>query len=561
MKASDYIAQFLSTKGVSDVFGYPGGMAVHFMDSLSKRKDIHVHTNYHEQGAAFAACGYAQASGKIGVCYSSSGPGFTNLITGIANAYFDSVPMIIFTFNVNTYESARKLSIKQKGFQEMDVIAVSKSFTKYHAYIDDVNSLSYELEKAYQIAMDGRKGPVHLDIPMDVSRLALEPNDAFYAIENKYHTDYLRNVKSLIDQALRPCIIIGAGIKGVQRQKIAALVKHMHMPVVTSMIASDVLPSESPYHYGFLGAYGDRSANFIVTKADLIISLGSRLDVRQVSTNKANFAPYAKLIRVDIDKTELEYKIKEDEYVIFDEIDHVIDQLMTVDIQNTFESWLCVCDEINGRLAMMDTAYANEAMRVLSKRIEDDVIITADVGQNQVWVAQSFEVKPHQQVLYSGNFGSMGYSLPAAIGAYYGSRKPVVSINGDGGIQMNIQELQFIVREHLPVKAVIFNNQALGMIRHFQEMYMEENYTQTTSTSGYLAPNFRKIADGYGLPFRRFCDLDSLTHAEFVFDEPEIIEIVLPQLTHVYPKLAMGRPNQDQEPLLDRVLYDYLMAL
>lgn len=561
MKASDYIAQFLSAKGVSDVFGYPGGMAVHFMDSLSKRDDVHLHTTYHEQGAAFAACGFAQVSGKIGVCYSSSGPGFTNLITGIANAYFDSIPLIALTFNVNTYESAQELPIKQKGFQEMDVIAVSKSFTKYSAYIEDVDSLPYELEKAYQIAMDGRKGPVHLDIPMDVSRLTLEPSNVAYNIEKKYHKDYLPKVKLLLEQASRPCLIIGAGIKGVKRQKITALVKHMHIPVVTSMIASDVLPSESPYYYGFLGAYGNRSANFIVTKADLVISLGSRLDVRQVSTNKANFAPNAKLIRVDIDKAELEYKIKEDEYVIYDEIEHVIDQLMTLKIQNTVEPWLCVCDEISRNLAMMDRAYANEAMLTLSKRIADDVVITADVGQNQVWVAQSFAVKAQQQVLFSGNFGSMGYSLPAAIGAYYGSRKPIVSINGDGGIQMNIQELQFIAREHLPVKVVIFNNQALGMIRHFQEMYMEENYTQTTSTSGYLAPDFKKIADGYGLPFRRFSDLDSLSHADFLFNEPEIIEIDLPQLTHVYPKLAMGRPNQDQEPLLDRELYDYLMSL
>ena len=567
VKISDWIVNFLVKKNITDVFGYPGGMAVHFMDSLSKNTLINSHVTYNEQGAAFAACSYAQIKNNVGVCFSSSGPGFTNLITGITNAYFDSVPILILTFNVNTYESARYMPIKQKGFQEMDVLSIAKKITKKAYYIEDCDEIPKIFEQAYEIALTGRRGPVLIDIPMNISREFIENSKyskalEFHNLNINYHEIFLQKFNELIKQSKQPCFIFGNGLMNINRKLLNSVIDKYKIPVVTSMVAVDLIQTNNPFSYGFLGAYGHRETNFIVAKSDLIISIGSRLDVRQISTNSSNFAPQANLLRIDIDDDELTNKVKNNEIQINIDAIKAIELLLenNIDIP-VFNEWINKCNEIKYRLDGHDDQLGNKYIKELSRHLEADSIITTDVGQNQVWVAQSFEIQSNQRLLFSGNFGSMGYSLPASIGAYYASLKPIYSFNGDGGIQMNIQELQFIGREKLPIKIFILNNNSLGMIRHFQEMYMEENYTLTTKEGGYTNPDFELIAKAYNLDYSKIENLEQIMTLDLKNQKPEIIEIILPDKTYVFPKLAMQKPNQDQEPLLNRELYDYLMSL
>lgn len=566
MKVSDYIVEFFIARGVTDVFGYPGGMVTHLMDSFSHRADrIHAHVNYHEQAAAFCACGYAQVSKIPGVAYATSGPGATNLITGIANAYFDSIPTVFLTGQVNTYEAKGELPIRQQGFQETDILSMVKGITKYCAYVSRPEDIRQELEKAWYYANEGRKGPVLLDIPMNVQRGDIDPNNIaiFEKIREEY-SDFQDKKEQCLEWTIlaeRPVLLIGAGVKQAgEEAAVRHLAERWGIPVVSSMTAFDVFSAEHSNYFGFIGAYGNRTANFIVAKSDLIISLGSRLDMRQVGAHTKNFGGKAKLIRVDLDTNEFSRKIKEDELQITCGIAEFVKE--TGDFfQGTFQPWLTVCQEIKERLKNLDDRKPNIWIRRFSEKLPEDIAVTTDVGQNQVWVAQSLKVKKGQQVLFSGGHGAMGYSLPAAIGAYYGSRKPVVCFCGDGGLQMNIQELQFVAREKLPVLIVILNNSALGMIRHFQEMYFQSNYYQTMKEGGYTVPDFEKIAYAYGLDYYRIETDRDMERYEPDFDKPQIVEILLPEPTYVFPKLEFGKPNQDQEPLLDRGLYQELMEL
>lgn len=568
MKVSDYIVDFFVEKGVTDVFGYPGGMVTHLMDSFyNKRDKIAAHVNYHEQASAFCACGYAQVTGKAGVAYATSGPGATNLITGICDAYFDSIPTIYITGQVNTFESKGHMNVRQRGFQETDIVAVTEKITKYSSYVGEAENIRYELEKAWYIAHAGRKGPVLLDIPADILRAQIEPESLQgYGVQN-VETENIekacKRIAGLVEKAKRPVLLVGAGIKAAGAvEDVRAIVQKWNVPVVSSMLACDIFAGDTDYYYGFIGAYGMRRANFIVAKADLVVALGSRMDVRQVGAKRADFAPNATLLRVDIDAGELEYKVHEDEVTIRCDAKELLEKLYDheVNLQN-MEDWILVCKQIAERLGDMDCRKPNELLYHFSKKIPEDVVITTDVGQNQVWIAQSFELKKGQRVFFSGGHGAMGYSLPAAIGAYYATKEPVICFSGDGGIQMNIQELQFISREQIPVIIVILNNNALGMIRHFQEMYFDSVYCQTTENGGYTAPNFERIAKAYDIAYNRIQSLQDVENYSYEVNGPQIVEMILEGPTYVFPKLEFGKPNQDQEPLLERGVYNELMAL
>lgn len=562
MKVSDYIVEYLIAKNITDVFGYPGGMVTHFMDSLSKRSDrISAHLAYHEQGAAFAACGYAQASGKVGVAYATSGPGATNLITGICNAYFDSVPTLFITGQVNTFESKSEMNVRQRGFQETDIVSIVQPVTKYAVRIDNAEDVKYQLDYAFHTALSDRKGPVLLDIPMNIFRADIAPeelNDYSSVLQNnKFESSDV--LVDMLAHSRKPLLLLGNGIKSAYMvDEINEAVKKLNIPVVTTMIAVDVAAGYK-YNYGFIGAYGNRTANFLASKCDLLIAVGARLDVRQVGAKRENFAPSAKIIRIDIDTAELDYIVHRDEIHICADINSVVDMLNKIEYKNHSE-WLSLCETIKDKLCGIDDKLPNHLVNELGQMIPENTVITTDVGQNQVWVAQSLKLKMGQKVLFSGGHGAMGYSLPAAIGACIASsKKPTVCFSGDGGIQMNIQELMAVSREKLPIKIVLLNNYSLGMIRHFQEMYFEKNYTQTTVAKGYAVPDFSFIAEAYGIKY--ICceskeDIRSIDKTVFESSAPIFIEIKIKEDTYVYPKLEFGKPNQDQEPLLERTLYN-----
>lgn len=568
MKISDFIVDFLVKKGITDVFGYPGGMVTHLMNSFYNNKEITAHVNYHEQGAVFAACGYAQTRDVPGVVYATSGPGATNMITGICHAYFDSIPLICITGQVNTFEQKQELPIRQCGFQETDIVSMVQGVTKYAVSVKTADELVTALDYAYTVCLEGRKGPVLIDVPMDILRATIE-NVAI----NKRQDGVIRYtlgeyekivIRDMLANASRPCIIIGGGVKSTEaRAYIKQFAVNAQIPIVSSMLAVDVIGRNEKKYYGFIGAYGHRKANFIVAKSDLIISIGTRLDIRQVGAIKTNFAPNSKLIRIDIDKNEFARRIKNDEVQILADAVNACEYLVSISNEKCCDKseWLSVCEEIASKLSQENELCSNWYMEEISKRISDNVVITTDVGQNQVWAAQSFQVKDSQKMLFSGGHGAMGYSLPAAIGAYYGSRQPVVSFNGDGGVQMNIQELQFVDREQLPIAIIIFNNAALGMIRHFQEMYFEKIYYQTTSKGGYSVPDFGKVAKAYNIDYDRIACKEDIDKINWCIDKPRVIEVWLEDDTYVFPKLEYGKPNQDQEPLIDRAMYQYLMDL
>lgn len=569
MKLSDYIVTFLIEQGITDVFGYPGGMVTHLMDSFDKYKNnISAHVNYHEQASSFCACGYAQIANKPGVAYATSGPGATNLVTGIANAYFDSIPCVFITGQVNTYESKGNLLVRQKGFQETDILSIVKSITKYSVRINNAEDIKYELEKAFYISINGRPGPVLIDIPMNIQRENIIPEQLKEYKVNKEEEviDYnvIKNkILYMLEKSKKPVILAGNGINtsgiGKDFRKFCELI---NIPVITSMISKDILPNELKNNFGFIGAYGSRCANFIVMNSDLIISIGSRMDCRQTGSNLSIFAEKAKILRIDIDKGELTNKIKEDEVSIAVDLKNLIGLMNTheFNIGHKYIKWIEACNEVKKELENIESSYKNDIIEEISHKVSDKSIITTDVGQNQVWVAQSFILKEHQRMIFSGGHGAMGYSLPSAIGAYYASGRTVISFNGDGGLQMNIQELQFIARENIPIKIVLLNNHSLGMIRHFQEMYFNCNFVQTKKDYGYTTPDFEKIAGAYNLRYLKIMSITEVSKCEklMIDNKPCFIEINLSDTTYLYPKLAMGRAINDQDPLLDRKLFNKL---
>lgn len=576
MKVSDFIVNFLINKGITDVFGYPGGMVTHLMDSFEKYKNnINVHVNYHEQASAFSACGYAQCSHKPGVAFATSGPGATNLITGICNSYFDSIPCIFITGQVNTYESKGNLLVRQKGFQETNIVSMIKNVTKGAVYIkssEDFPKLFYEL---YCLAISGRPGPVLIDIPLNIQRENIEDDVAqFYikkevkSIDNTIDNFQVDDVVDILKESNRPCMIVGAGIRqSGQINEFRKFVGNLKIPILTSMIAIDVLEKDNPYNYGFIGSYGSRVANFITSKSDLIISIGSRLDCRQTGSNLSIFALNAQIIRIDIDKNEMTNKIKENEIQYNIDLKDFFNYMNTASFNECYDKflkWNNICVEIGKKLNYIDNLFPNTIINKLSDFFPDECVITTDVGQNQVWVAQSINNKSKHRVLFSGGHGAMGYSLPAAIGAYYACKLPVICIVGDGGLQMNIQELEFIRRENIPIKIMLINNYSLGMIRHFQEMYFDSVFSQTVENKGYSTPDFSRLVKAYDIDYlsiEGLCDIKSDIRKILFNSRPTFIEVKIKQKTYVFPKLAINKPIEDQEPLIDRELFNIIKNL
>ena len=563
MKLADYIAAFLAEQGCTHVFGYAGGAVTHLIDSLYQRQDIQFIGTYHEQGAAFAAEGYARRKNDIGVAIATSGPGATNLLTGIGSAYFDSIPCLYLTGQVNTYEYKGDLAVRQLGFQETDIVSIVKPITKYAVRLTDPRQIRYELEKAIFLANSGRKGPVLLDIPMDIQRADIREQDLVgYQAEptEKMEKSWLSPLLELFKKAKRPVILVGGGVQLSGAQGLFnQLAKQLKIPIVCSLMGRDVYDNTNDNYFGMIGAYGNRYANLIIANSDFILALGSRLDSRQTGPVNS-FAREAKLVRVDIDNNELAKKIKKDEYAIQADIGGFLRTLNeNLDqINNSAAStWLeqaRVYQQKYPSFKTSDLSDPNFIMLEISKLASENDIICLDVGQNQMWAAQSMKITQSQRLLISGGMGAMGFSVPAAIGAYYQNphQGKVLALAGDGGMQMNIQELALIKRNHLPIKIIVLNNHSLGMIRHFQEMYFEGRYNATIKD--YEAPDFCKIASAYGIQAVQVKASQELRNLKPLLssNEPVFIEIQLPQTTYVYPKLSINRPIEDQDPLLTR---------
>lgn len=573
IKASYYIVEWLSSHGVDTVFGYQGGMVTHLADSISNHHNMRFVQVYHEQTAAFAAVGYARHNCRLGVAIATSGPGATNLITGVADAFFDSVPVIFITGQVNTYEYKYDKPIRQLGFQETNIVEVVKPITKYAKLVDKVDDLPNELAKAFVIANSGRKGPVLLDLPMNIQRefLSREPLVDIKQQEKATNTAVLEldltEVLVEIKKSKRPLLLVGGGIATANAFELLNLfIEKTKLPFVSSLLGKTACNEKLEQYVGTIGSYGNRCANMAIANADLLLVLGARLDVRQTGGVISGFVKDGKIIHLDIDRNELEHSRISDKSNINVDIRDALKWLISK-VEPQFNS------EWHNYLTMLKNNY-NQTQEIIRTQVKhapydlmsylniiskDSDIYCADVGQNQMWAMQMLQLTQNQRFYTSGGFGAMGSALPISIGVAFAKKSDatIYSINGDGGAHMALQSLMLIKQYDLPIKVIVINNKTLGMITQFQELYFNNNMVGTTAQGGYLVPDFELLAKAYGLSYFRVDQTDNREFYEndFIgFRQAKncLLEYIIDNDCRVYPKLEFNQPIYNSSPALPK---------
>ena len=557
MRADKWIVNYLIEKGVTDVFGIPGAIVLDFLYAIDAEKSkITPHLCYHEQGAAFAACGYAQATGKLGVAYATRGPGFTNMVTAIADAYYDSIPTMFITAH-SLLELDPEMRVLNN--QEIDTVSLVKDITKKAVRIDKIEDLQKELNSAYIAATTGRKGPVFIDFysglfSKDIEEEALSQKIGLMTAEVK---NMIMDVEERISNSKRPIILIGNGAR-----ENAALIEQIsikfNIPVLSSRAGQDIVPNFRNY-YGFVGSRATRYSNFILSKTDLIISIGNRMAFPVKSKSFTPVVDNAHTIRIDIDATEFNRFIPNCTNYAVDSKTALLTLLNSNLCYPDDEDWISVCQSIKEHLVHYDmNAVIDNVMNIIG-RYDSTSPIVCDVGNHSFWITTAYSYQnASNRILYSGSFGTLGSALPKSIGAYYATRKPVICFTGDQGIQFNIQELQCIVSNQLPITVVIINNNSSGMIMEREIAKYGNHLVHTTTEDGYSFPNFKKIANAFGLEYMSI-NGDEKYDDEFIFtNKPRIVEVFVDRNTELNPRLPIGKPCQDLLPELPRDLYKEL---
>ena len=562
MKVVTYLAKFLKSQGINTVFELQGGMITRIIDELYREGDFIIVSMHHEQGAAMAADGFARTVNKPGVALATSGPGATNLITGIGNCYFDSVPAIFITGQVNLNEQKGDLLIRQLGFQETDIVSIVKPITKAAYAVKTAEEIPSILHEAYRLSLEGRPGPVLIDIPMN---LQLAETTEFVESQNsndisdisKLQTPFIFDFFEDLKKCKKPLILAGRGIRTAGAlAELLLVAEKFNIPVVTSLNGIDTIPYDHPNRVGFIGSYGNRWANYALGTCDILLVVGSRLDLRQTGADVNAFRENKKIYHIDIEAAELNGRIKGCKTLHAD-LRPFLQEMVHSSISITTDAnWMA--EILNKKSEKPDTAELtqikginpNKLVHAISSYSKLASAFTTDVGSNQMWVAQSIELIKNQLFITSGGMGAMGYSLPAAIGSCFASnRSPVVCFAGDGGFQINIQELQTISRNKLPIKIVILNNHCLGMIRQFQDSYFDSAYQSTVW--GYSAPDFVAVAHAYGIESSRLEDESDINRAiaDLWSDpsKPYLLDVSLDIHTNVYPKMLFGSPLTEME--------------
>lgn len=568
MKASDYIACFLREQQTTHVFEVAGGMITHILDSLYRLGNTQIISVHHEQAAAFAADAYGRCTGRSGIALATSGPGATNLLTGIGSCYFDSSPALFITGQVNTYEQKGSRAIRQLGFQETDIVSMAKPVTKACFQVEQADQLETIMKEAYTLTISGRPGPVLIDIPMNIQRAEIKVDKINFISRKKLvlpqHEDINHSLHLLyqaLQQAQRPLILAGNGIECARSVALfRQWLEVLKIPVATSLLAIDAIPFDHPLRVGMIGSYGNRWANLAIGAADLLIVVGSRLDIRQTGADIPGFRQNKMIFHIDCDADEINNRVLDCIPIVIDIEEFLAESCAYFTTKNLISrnQWL---NEINAlkekwpdsqELKSCPGINPNQFMHQLAKGSVAAGAYIADVGNHQMWAAQSLELTAQQLFITSGGMGAMGFALPAAIGCSLAlNRKPVVVIAGDGAFQLNLQELQTIVRNKLPIKIVIINNQALGMIRQFQDSYFSGRYQSTYW--GYSAPNFAAIAQAYNIPALTIHKPEEMLHAsQWLWQnpaEPALLQVMVDSHINAYPKIAFGKPITEMEPL------------
>lgn len=568
MKASDALAKFLIAHRVQTCFELVGGMITHLLDSLAESGQFNIVSMHHEQSAAFAAEGVARyTKGKtIAVAMGTSGPGATNMITGIGDCWFDSVPCLFITGQVNTRELKGSRGVRQQGFQELDIVEVVKSLTKYAARVDSAETLLPELHKALSAAISGRQGPVLLDIPNDVQRFDIP--DAL--VEKWLNTPLeihagpemspaaLQELASLCKDAQRPLICIGGGARwadGMDGWLQEA--DRLGIPYVSTLMGHERVVARENY-FNMIGSYGNREANWAVQNCDLLIVIGARLDVRQTGADVGDFARQARVVQIDIDPAQLGNRVQADLSICATaESLFKAFPLGAAALPNLNKSWLVELSKQRDRAEPNEYAdweiSPSEIFKKLNHSLaEHPVDYVCDVGNHQMWAAQSLRLSPNQAVHYSGGMGAMGFALPAALGIAIQSKNKVVVITGDGSLQINIQELDTLNRLGLDLTIIVMNNSVLGMVKNFQDMYFDGRDQSTKK--GYSRPSFTDIAVAYGITAHRVsnvADMDRILSLIADHKGPLLIELIMDGATECRPRLAFGSKLDEQFPKLN----------
>lgn len=553
MTGADIVWECLIREGVDTVWGYPGGMAIPLYDALSKYSDrVHHVLVRHEQAAAHAADGYARATGKVGVCLSTSGPGATNLVTGIATAMMDSVPVVALTGQVPTSV------IGTDFFQEVNITGVTLTITKHNYLVRRVEDLAPTLREAFWLARSGRPGPVLVDIPRDVQVSSCDcgiperiERIGYRPVVNGNPVQIKRAI-GLIAEAERPVIIAGHGVIGSGAStELRRLAEHIDAPVVMTLLGLSSMSADHPLCLGMAGMHGVAWANLAVQNADVLIALGMRMDDR-FTGNLRNFAPGAKVVHVDIDPAEIGKRVPVAVPIVGD-VRLVLQSMLAALPSRSHRAWLAQIDSWREKYPLVvgdGSLPPQRVIQALHSVTRGDAPVVSDVGQHQMWVAQHYRFRRLNRFFTSGGLGTMGYSLPAAMGVQAAlGKEPVWVVAGDGSFQMNMQELATIVQEKLPLKMIVMNNGFLGMVRQWQELFHGARYIGTPISS----PDFVGLAASFGIPgqqVRRASDLETAFRRALSVEGPYLLDCVVEADENVYPMVKPGDSNEDfiQDP-------------
>lgn len=549
------LLECLKRLGVKDIFGYPGGSVIPIYDEIYSFEGIKHYLSRHEQGAVHEADGYARASGEVGVCIATSGPGATNLVTGIMTAFMDSIPILAITGQVN------RAMLGRDSFQETDIVNITLPITKSNYQIISIEEIPQIVKEAYHIAKSGRPGPVLIDFPRDIQleKIEVERFEELYSEEmdlSGYERGYQEDLSKLdegiklIENSKRPLIISGAGVihsKGVEEFR--EFVERLQIPVTSTLLGLGAYPGDKNLFLGMLGMHGTTAANIATLEADLIIGMGFRFDDR-ITGNIEKFCPNAKIIHIDIDPSEIE-KNKKVDIALVGDLKKVLTLLNKKRIElEDIQEWRDRVEYLKRRYSLIvpdckEGLTTQRVLREIDRVLKGEGVIATDVGQHQMWSALHLTYRNPNSIISSGGGGTMGFGLPSAIGAQVACPdKKIISIVGDGGFQMNIQELILLKAYKLPVKVFIMNNSYLGMVRQWQELFHERRYSEVNLE---INPDFVKVAEAYGIKSVTLESEEDLEKIDEILksDEPILVNCILKKEENVYPMIPAGKSVED----------------
>lgn len=552
LTGAQILLESLKKEGVDVLFGYPGGAVIDIYDELPRHPELKHVLVRHEQGAVHAADGYARASGKVGCCLVTSGPGATNTVTGIATAYCDSIPLVVFTGQVPTQ------LIGNDAFQEVDIVGITRPCTKHNFLVKDVRNLAKTIRQAFYLARSGRPGPVLVDLPKDIMQARTEfvwPEDIFMRSYNptyKPNLNQLRRTAEELTKARKPIILAGGGVIMANASEVLCELAHeLDIPVATTLMGLGAFPANGDLWLGMVGMHGTYAANMSINHADLLVCVGARFDDR-VTGRLQDFASHARIVHIDIDPTSIRKNVEVDVPVVGDcrqALEGILEicraKMADTDWSGMHADWLQTVHEwkANHPLAYNKNGHIKpqQVIETMYSITKGDAIIATEVGQNQMWAAQFYTFTKPRTLLTSGGLGTMGYGFPAAIGAQFAfPDKLVINVAGDGSIQMNIQELATVVQNKIPVKVVILNNGHLGMVRQWQELFYNRNYSHTNMEA---QPDFVKLAEAYGAEGYRISkpeELEDVLRKALTSPNPAFIDVMVEREENVYPMVPAG---------------------